>query len=257
MKAHYFNFRPTEYLADIYELDIVQQGVYGLVRTLMFCRNGPIVEDLGALSRLAKMRRPHLKKVLDQLVSLGKIERRPQNDGSTKIMCSDIQFEIDRVRLRADDAANSGRKGGEASAVSRKNNGLTEASLPEKTKLTTNHKPLTTNQDKNPPTQPPLGGGDGQDLFQAEQAPKARAPRSRGQTTMKTDWRPSQPAQDQCAAMGLDVEQVIEDVRDYWLSNGKRMVDWDAVFRRRCKDLRVRRKASLRLVHQRDDQVML
>lgn len=49
-------------------------------------------------------------------------------------------------------------------------------------------------------------------------------------SVMTVDWRPNDKTL-ALAPVGLDADLIVEDFRNYWLAQGKRMADWNAAFR--------------------------
>lgn len=83
----------------------------------------------------------------------------------------------------------------------------------------------TLSEDAREPVQPTLDGA---------------LPKPRGHTAMKEDWQP----RDEDITLAkkdlplVDIDAFVSDFRDYWMSRGKRRVDWDATFRNRVRMVR-------------------
>lgn len=60
----------------------------------------------------------------------------------------------------------------------------------------------------------------------------------RGKSLMRSDWKPSDNNLKDARALGLsdrEIARAADEFRDYWLSCGRAMVDWDATWRNRCR----------------------
>jgi uncharacterized protein YdaU (DUF1376 family) len=116
-KARRVDYSPDEYLAGIAgKLTPDEQGVYWLICTLIYSRGGPIEDDAEWLSRFfARTRARHVRKVVDHLVSLGKISR--QYHGSTALLTQQRALtELIVTAQRMVTARKNGAKGGRPSS---------------------------------------------------------------------------------------------------------------------------------------------
>ena len=60
-------------------------------------------------------------------------------------------------------------------------------------------------------------------------------PKAKRGSRMPADWKPSPEARKFAEDMGMEVDKTAAEFRDYWLGNGKVMVDWLATWRNWCR----------------------
>jgi len=90
----YVQFYPSDFLAGIAGLTPDEIAVYTVVLMLIYDSNGSVREDIDALSWRVRMRRDRCRKVIDELVSRGKLDR---EDG---LLCNKrAEKEIEKRRV--------------------------------------------------------------------------------------------------------------------------------------------------------------
>lgn len=119
--------------------------------------------------------------------------------------------------------------------------GHTKGSLPRERVGGDQEQEQEQHQDHIRPDAPSVGHAGGLTPEQVRAAKSVAVPPPgrgrRARSTMKHGWQPNATAIAALEKQGLSPQAVIDDFRDYWLSNGKAMVDWDACFRNRIRQI--------------------
>jgi uncharacterized protein YdaU (DUF1376 family) len=142
-KIRHIDFYPDEFIAGVSgKLLPEQAGVYWMICTLIYSKSEPIDDDPKWLGNIMGGSHPRtINKILNYLDSKGKISRK---DGV--IMVERCTKEIAKTDERIAKATANGRQGGRPS---KENNGLSKPDGLNVGKLTTNHQPITNNQQVN------------------------------------------------------------------------------------------------------------
>lgn len=101
----YVKWFPSDFLQGIADLDLAEIAVYTIILNLIYDRNGPLDDDAARIGRRCQIRADKCERVLERLVSLGKIIRK---DG--KITNGRAAKELINRQLKSDSAKVSAQK---------------------------------------------------------------------------------------------------------------------------------------------------
>jgi uncharacterized protein YdaU (DUF1376 family) len=136
-KIRYIKFSPDEYIAGVGAvLDAEQQGVYWMICSMIYSNGGDIPNDPKHIGRLVCLGSSKARRIINHLISIGKI-----TENQSFLSQKRVVTELKTARNRTETAVKHGN-------LPKKNKHLTEADALFTEKLTTNHKPITNNQDK-------------------------------------------------------------------------------------------------------------
>lgn len=182
---------------------------------LIYSRDGPI--EIEALRAVCPGDLRPFKRILERLVSLGKIQR-----SGSQLSQKRCLSELENCRKRSLSSVENGRKGGRPP---NEINNIENPSLsPSRAR---NHQPSTINHtDKEP---------DGS--LSGKQEPAHVGSNGRG-TRLSEAWRPSAEDVAFAVGLGLDAGAIADEFADYWraVPGGKGIkLDWDATWRNWCR----------------------
>lgn len=196
-KARRVDYYPDEYVTGVGGvLNASEQGVYWMICSLIMSEAGPIAYNERRIAGLCLLRPSDVRRVVEKLISTGKIAR--QSDG--KLCQKRAQSEVEKSLNRIQSASENGSNGGRPKQKPQQNQSNVEAggSFPEK--LTTNLQPPTTN----------LKGKE-----EPNGSSKKRGSRLSEEWTLPDDWRAW------ALTEGLDataIERECGKFRNYWIS---------------------------------------
>lgn len=135
-KARRVDFYPDEYITGVGGvLTAEQQGVYWMICSLIMSEGGAIEFNDRRLAGLCRVRPADIRRVVDILVTKGKVSR--QDDGKLwqKRSQSEVEMSLKRIQTAAENGANGGRPA--KKAQTNQQNSKPDGSFSEK--LTTNY----------------------------------------------------------------------------------------------------------------------
>jgi hypothetical protein len=210
-KARRVDFYPDEYIAGVGgTLRADEQGVYWMLCSLIMSEGHGIEQNDRRISALCGIRPAAARRIVDKLVTAGKIQR--QSDG--KLLQKRSQSEVEKSLKRIQTASENGSNGGRPKQKHQVNQQILKAGGSFDEKLTTNYQPPTTNHKEK---ETPNG------------VPKKRASR------LPADWSPPSEWIDEAMAKGLSRKAAIESadrMKNWSLSAEKgAKLDWHATWR--------------------------
>jgi hypothetical protein len=142
-KARRVDYYPDEYIAGVGGvLRADEQGVYWMLCSLIMSEGHSIEQNDRRFAALCQIRPSYSKRIIEKLISCGKIMR--QSDG--KLSQKRSQSEVEKSLKRIQTASENGSNGGRPSLKDEENQRKAKAGGSSGKKLTTNHQPTTTNQ---------------------------------------------------------------------------------------------------------------
>ncbi|MDK1377117.1 MULTISPECIES: DUF1376 domain-containing protein [unclassified Sinorhizobium] len=141
-KARRVDYHPDEYIAGVGGvLRADEQGVYWMLCSLIMSEGHAIEQNERRISALCGIRPSDVRRIIEKLVTTGKISR--QSDG--KLFQKRAQSEVEKSLKRIQTASENGSNGGRPSKKNKLNQRNEQEGGFSNEKLTTNHQPPTTN----------------------------------------------------------------------------------------------------------------
>lgn len=141
-KVRRVGYSPDEYIAGVGGvLNVAEQGMYWMICSLMMSEGGPVLQNDRRLAGLCMCRPAEARKLVEALVTKGKIRR--SNDGklSQKRALSEVELSMNRIQNAVENGSKGGRPRGKTKQ--KQSSSQAEGFPDEKLSLTINHQPLT------------------------------------------------------------------------------------------------------------------
>lgn len=219
---HYFSLHIGDYVTATAHLSMLEDGAYNRLLRRYYQDEKPLPVDVADCQRIVGARtrseREAVNAVLREFFTL-------RDDGWHQGRADE---EIGAYHRKAETARTNGKGGGRPKT---NQSGFSSHTHKEPTggqteNLTINHEPSTNEEEED-----------------SEQRSRKRGADERGHR-LPVDWAPDDDLKALAAGLGLDVDRVLVEFRDYWrgVPGAKgRKLDWPATFRNRCRELAERR----------------
>jgi uncharacterized protein YdaU (DUF1376 family) len=139
-KARRVDYSPDEYIAGVGGvLDAAEQGIYWMICSLIMSEGGAIEQNDRRLAGLCLRRPAEVRKIIEGLVSKGKIRRLDDGKLAQKRALSEVEKSLNRISIASENGAKGGRPKGKNQQKQRDQKA--DGYSAEKLSPTINHQP--------------------------------------------------------------------------------------------------------------------